>query len=83
MEGGLDEKGISGSGVGDTGAVGETGLGCRKSWALGCNAEKDGDPSTERRREGLGCARCLWGMTGVKDGLGILTGYHGIVQEEK
>lgn len=77
MQGGLDEKGISRSGVGDTGAVGETGLACRKSWALGCNAEKDGGPSTDGRREGLGGARCLWGMTGVKDGLGILTGIMG------
>lgn len=71
MEGALDEKGDCRSGVGDAGAVGEAGLECRKGWTLGCNlgcnAKKDGSPSAERR-EGLGCARRLWGMTGIKDG---------------
>lgn len=37
-------------------------------WALGCGAEKDGGPTTERTGEGLRCARWLWGMTAVKDG---------------
>lgn len=58
---------------GVAGAFKERGLECWKVWTLRCSAEKSGGPATEKRREGLGRARCQWGMTGIKDGLGILT----------
>lgn len=43
---------------------------------VGCGSEKDGGPATRRRRrrrERQGCAKCLRGMAGIKDGLGVLT----------
>lgn len=70
-EGGLDEKVAVRGGV--AGAFKGRGLECRKVWTLGRSSEKSGGPATQRRRKGLGRARCQCRMTGIKDGLGILT----------
>lgn len=61
--------------VGMAGARGHREPECGEVWTSGCGAEKGGGPATQRRGEGLGCARCLWGMTGIKDGLSVVSWY--------
>lgn len=65
VAGGDAGEGVVGDGEPDRGEV----------WTMGCGCETDGGPATRRRRrrEGQGCAGCLRGMAGIKDGLGILT----------
>ena len=72
---GLDGKaGRARNGRGEEEDGGRFGWEMRRS-GVGCGVEKDGvpPPSGGGRR----CARCMRGMTGVQDGLGVLTGVLG------